>query len=99
VKRVVLAFHGHFERDDSFSYAMGDDVPVFVHGMDDDDALESFKQGLLLYVGWLAEQGQLDRVVKTGSAHVKLSAALRSRPLARVERDADRFEVELAGTR
>ena len=99
MKHVVLAFHGHLERDDAISYAMGDDVPVFVHGVDDEDALESFAQGLLLYVSWMAEQGQLDSVVKSGSARIKLSAAVRSRPLARVEQHADRFEIELAGTR
>ena len=98
MKHVVLPFHGHLERDQSFSYAMGDDAPVFVHGADDDDALERFKQGLLLYVNWLADRGELDRIVKAGSAHLKLSAPLRSSPLAKVQRDADRFEIELAGT-
>jgi hypothetical protein len=99
VKHLVLAFHGHFERDNSITYAMGDDAPVFVHGANDDDALERFTRGLLLYVDALAEQGQLDAAVRAGMAQLRLSAPVRSHQLSRVQRDADHFEIELTGTR
>ena len=99
MKQLVLAFHGHFERDSSFTYALGDDAPVFVHGTNEEDALERFTRGLLLYVSVLAEQGELDLAVKDGLAQLRLSAPVRSRTLARVERDADHFQIELAGTR
>lgn len=97
MKRLVLTFHGHFQRDDLLSYAMGDDIPVFAHGNDYDDALERFKQGVALFMECLADEGLLDRFVKEGSAPIKLSATTGSRPFLRVERNGESFEVELAG--
>ena len=99
MKHVVLAFHGHFERHGEYSHAMGDDAPVFVHGVNDDVALESFKQGVLLWLDWLAEEGDLDQAVKEGRAQVKFSSKGRSGVSPTVKRDGDRFEIELAGIR
>jgi len=97
MKHVVLAFHGHFERDNSWTYAHGDDAPVFVHGVNDDEALDTFKRGVMLWISVLAEDGNLDRAVKEGLGEVKLSTKARSGEVATVKRDADRFEIELAG--
>lgn len=98
MKHVVLAFHGHFERDAVRTYAHGDDAPVFVHGVDADDALDYFKRGVLFWITTcLTKDGDLDRAIAEGRAHVKLSTRAGSELVATIERSDDRFEIEVTG--
>ena len=63
---MQFRFYGHFERDESYVYAVCDSAPVASHGADEEAALALLGECLQVYLETLEQHNQVRLAEKSG---------------------------------
>ena len=59
-----LVFHGHYEQDEQYTYAICDKVPVAAPGKDKDQARAAVDDALEVYLRTLSARDELDAAIE-----------------------------------